>query len=100
MPLLVSDADEHAKNMARLGGYLDLAAELQRPGERLTISTTSGGDPDDWEQVKGMLVDCFGELALYAQRAGVMIGMEPHIGPRCTARSRRCGSSSRSTHPV
>jgi sugar phosphate isomerase/epimerase len=26
-----------------------------------------------------MLVDCFGELALYAQRAGVMIGMEPHI---------------------
>jgi sugar phosphate isomerase/epimerase len=66
--------------MARLGGYLDLAAELQRPGERLTVSTTSGGDPDDWERVKGMLVDCFGELALYAQRAGVMIGMDPHIG--------------------
>ena len=100
MPLLVSDADEHAKNMARLGGYLDLAAELQRPGERLTVSTTSGGDPDDWEQVKGMLVDCFGELALYAQRAGVMIGRNRTSGPRCTARSRRCDSSSKSTHPV
>ena len=33
--------------MARLGGYLDLAAELQRPGERHKFTTTSGGDPDD-----------------------------------------------------
>ena len=66
--------------MARLRGYLDLAAELQRPGERLTVSTTSGGDPDDWEPVKETLVDRFGELAEYAQRAGVMVGMEPHVG--------------------
>jgi sugar phosphate isomerase/epimerase len=66
--------------MTRLRGYLDLAAELQRPGERLTVSTTSGGDPDDWDQVKNVLVDRFGELAEYAARAGVMIGMEPHVG--------------------
>jgi sugar phosphate isomerase/epimerase len=66
--------------MARLRGYLDLAAELQRPGERLTVSTTSGGDPDDWDRVNGVLVEHFGELAEYAQRAGVMIGMEPHVG--------------------
>jgi sugar phosphate isomerase/epimerase len=79
-PLLVSDPAEHARNMMRLRGYLDLAAELQRPGERLTVSTTSGGDPDDWEKVKGVLVDRFGELAEYAQGAGVMIGMEPHVG--------------------
>jgi sugar phosphate isomerase/epimerase len=79
-PLLVSEATEHAGNMARLRGYLDLAAELQRPGERLTVSTTSGGDPEDWDRVKQMLVDRFGELAAYAQSAGVMIGMEPHVG--------------------
>lgn len=79
-PLLAEDPPAHAEHMARLRGYLDLAAELQRPGERLTVSTTSGGDPDDWEQVKDMLVDCFGELAQYAQRAGVLIGMEPHVG--------------------
>jgi sugar phosphate isomerase/epimerase len=79
-PLLVSDPAEHARNLALLRGYLDLAAELQRPGERLTVSTTSGGDPDDWERVKGTLVDRFGELAEYARRAGVMIGMEPHVG--------------------
>jgi len=99
-PLLVSDADEHARNMARLHGYLDLAAELQRPGERLTVSTTSGGDPDDWEQVKNVLVDRFGELAEYAECAGVMIGMEPHVGARCTVPSRRFGSPSRSAHPA
>jgi sugar phosphate isomerase/epimerase len=79
-PLLVADSVEHARNMARLRGYLDLAAELQRPGERLTVSTTSGGDPDDWERVKGTLADHFGELAQYAQHAGVLIGMEPHVG--------------------
>jgi sugar phosphate isomerase/epimerase len=79
-PLLISDPAEHARNMVRLRSYLDLAAELQRPGERLTVSTTSGGDQDDWDRVKGTLVERFGELAEYARRAGVMIGMEPHVG--------------------
>ncbi|MCD6032753.1 MAG: Xylose isomerase domain protein barrel, partial [Thermomicrobiales bacterium] len=79
-PLLASDAAAHAGNMARLRGYLDLAAELQRPGERLTVTTTSGGDPHDWNHVKGTLRDRFGELAEAARRAGVMIGMEPHVG--------------------
>jgi len=79
-PLLAANETVHATDMARLRGYLDLAAELQRAGERLTVSTTSGGDPDDWERVKGMLVDRFGELAQHAQRAGVLIGMEPHVG--------------------
>ena len=79
-PLLAASVTDHASDMARLRGYLDLAAELQRPGGRLTVSTTSGGDPDSWELSKGMLVDRFGELAQYAQRSGVLIGMEPHVG--------------------
>jgi sugar phosphate isomerase/epimerase len=79
-PLLDSDATEHERNLARLRSYLDLASELQRPGERLTVSTTSGGEPGDWDQVRGALVDRFGNLAQYARHAGVMIGMEPHVG--------------------
>jgi sugar phosphate isomerase/epimerase len=79
-PLLAANEADHARDMARLHGYLDLAAELQHPGERLTVSTTSGGDPDEWDRVKGTLADRFGELAEYAQRAGVLIGMEPHVG--------------------
>ena len=79
-PLLAGDRDEHARNMARLGGYLELAAELQRPGERLTVSTTSGGEPEEWDAVKGTLSERFGQLAEQARRAGVMVGMEPHVG--------------------
>ena len=79
-PLLEADADEHARSMDRFRGYLDLAAELQQPGERLTVTTTSGGAPEDWDGVKDLLVDRFGQLAEYAERAGVVVGMEPHVG--------------------
>jgi sugar phosphate isomerase/epimerase len=79
-PLLAADAGEHAANMARLRGYLDLAAELQHPGETLIVTTTSGGGADDWESDKGALVERFGELAEYARQTGVMIGAEPHVG--------------------
>lgn len=79
-PLLVSDRAEHARNAERLQVYLDLAAELQHPSERLTVSTTSGGSPKEWDDVKETLAERFGEFAGYAHRAGVMIGMEPHVG--------------------
>lgn len=79
-PLLVDVADEAARNMRRFEGYLDLAAELQKPGERMTVSTTSSGEPADWEGVKETLAERFGELAAHAERAGVMVGMEPHVG--------------------
>jgi inosose dehydratase len=79
-PLLAADPDEHTRNMARLRGYLDLAAELQHPGETLIVTTTSGGAENDWDTGKVTLVDRFGELAEYARRAGVMIGAEPHVG--------------------
>jgi sugar phosphate isomerase/epimerase len=79
-PLLGSDPAERERNMALLRGYLDLAAELQKPGEQLSVSTTSGGSPDDWEGARALLVERFGALAAHAARAGVMIGMEPHVG--------------------
>lgn len=78
-PLLAGDADEQAANLARFRGYLDLAAELQHPGERLTVTTTSGGEPGDWDGIKHRLVDRFGELAAYAERQGVVVGAEPHV---------------------
>ncbi len=79
-PLLAIDPAEHTGNMARLRGYLDLAAELQRPGERLTVTTTSGGVRDEWDAVKATLADRFGELAVQAARAGVIVAIEPHVG--------------------
>ena len=79
-PLLDGDPAESEANMRRFRGYLDLAAELQHPGERLTVTTTSGGAPDNWNHVKDTLVARFGELAAYAERVGVVVGMEPHVG--------------------
>ncbi|MBW3633669.1 MAG: sugar phosphate isomerase/epimerase [Chloroflexi bacterium] len=79
-PILASSPAEHTQNMTRFRGYLDMAADLQHPGEQLTVSTTSGGAPEEWEQVKGTLVERFGQLADHAQRVGVMVGMEPHVG--------------------
>jgi inosose dehydratase len=79
-PLLAADPDEHARNMTRLRGYLDLAAELQHPGETLIVTTTTGDGADEWDNLKGTLVDRIGELAEYARQTGVMIGAEPHVG--------------------
>lgn len=80
LPLLAREPGEHAANMDRFRSYLDLAAELQKPGEHLAVSTTSSGKPEDWEEVKHLLVDRFGELAHHAASRGVVVGMEPHVG--------------------
>jgi protein FrlC len=79
-PLLAADPDEHARNMDLFRGYLDLAAELQHPGETLTVTTTSGGAAEDWDAVKSSLVERFGQFAEHALSAGVMVGAEPHVG--------------------
>jgi inosose dehydratase len=78
-PLLAANPAEDARNLALFRGYLDLAADLQRPGERLTVTTTSGGAQDDWEAAKERLVDRLGGLAAHAARAGVVVGIEPHV---------------------
>ncbi len=67
-------------NERRFRAYLDLAAELQRPGERLIVTTTTGGPPSDWDSRKSEVVERVGRLAEYAESAGVMVGMEPHVG--------------------
>jgi sugar phosphate isomerase/epimerase len=78
-PLLEDDPAAHAASIDRFHAYLDLAAELQLPDERLSVSTTAGGAVADWERVKQRLVDQFGALAEYAENVGVVVSMEPHV---------------------
>jgi sugar phosphate isomerase/epimerase len=78
--LLVDDPNVRHENMTRFRSYLDLASELQQPDEHLTVSTTSSGEPGEWDSRKRELVERFGDLATYAQRVGVIVGMEPHVG--------------------
>ncbi|MGI8688426.1 MAG: sugar phosphate isomerase/epimerase family protein [Thermomicrobiales bacterium] len=79
-PLLKGDRSERTQNIKTFKTYLDLAAELQKPGERLSVSTTSAGEPGSWETVKDELVNLFGNAAAYAEAAGVIVGVEPHVG--------------------
>ena len=80
VPLLLDDRKEADVNEARFRTYLDLAAELQRPGERIIVTTTTGGVQADWTARKGEVIERVGRLAEYADRNGVMIGIEPHVG--------------------
>jgi protein FrlC len=78
VPLLAPADGDDVK--ARFRSYLDLAAELQHPGDRLIVTTTSGGAPADWEPSKHRLAHDLAELADSAGRNGVMVGIEPHVG--------------------
>ncbi len=77
--LLEDNATRLAANLDRFRTYLDLASELQRPGERLSVCSTSSGSPGDWESVKFALVERFGLLAEYADSVGVVVAAEPHV---------------------
>lgn len=77
--LLQDDSTAEAADADRFRGYLDLAAELQKPGERLIVTTTSGAAPGEWDARKQHFVEIAGRLAEYADDAGVMVGIEPHV---------------------
>ncbi len=80
-PLLrAAEGEGLESRLARFRHYLDLASELQRPGQRLTVSTTSGGSAGQWEEVREELADRYGALAAHAEAAGVIATAEPHVG--------------------
>ena len=78
-PLLKGAPDERNRNLEIFTTYLDLAAELQRPGERLSVSTTSASEPGTWDAVKNELADLYGRAAAHAERRSVIVGAEPHV---------------------
>lgn len=77
--LLLDDPSEQEASLNRFRSYLQLAAELQRPGEHLAVSCTSGGASEQWERVRDALVDRYGTLAAFAEREGVVVSAEPHV---------------------
>lgn len=78
--LLPDTAEELAHNLALLHGYVDLAADLQRPGHpAVPLCLTAGGRPEQWEGARQLLVERLGELARHAERAGALAVIEPHV---------------------
>lgn len=78
--LLATDTDEHARNWARLKATVDLAVDWAIGNEPPCIDTTPGSTPDDWDELKPLLVERTAALVDYAQSKGVVIAMEPHVG--------------------
>jgi sugar phosphate isomerase/epimerase len=89
-PVIVDDAAWRGAR-ERLAKSLELAAELQRPGQKLPVSLTASrpfdgakpptGSPPEaqWEADRAQIVERFGELAAIAARLGVRVALEPHV---------------------
>ena len=82
----------------RLVKSLDLAAELQAPGQRMPISLGASrpevdyrGLPpvtseDRWRNERSLIIDRFSELATLAAGLEARVALEPHVGTIvCTA---------------
>ncbi|MCS6860855.1 MAG: sugar phosphate isomerase/epimerase [Abditibacteriales bacterium] len=77
--LVATDAEQHRANMTRLRGAVDLAVQWADDAPPV-VNTTTGGKPEEWEQLKGLLVERLGELVEFAAARGVTIALEPHVG--------------------
>jgi len=78
--LLSQTPEAHSENMARLKGAVDLAVELAQGEDVPPINTTPGGSSNKWEEVCDFLAERTIELVEYAEKSGVLIAMEPHVG--------------------
>jgi sugar phosphate isomerase/epimerase len=70
------DADERARSRAEAERYLGLAAELGAETIRVFGGNIAGGDT--LEAACGRIAESLNELALAAERAGVLIALETH----------------------
>jgi sugar phosphate isomerase/epimerase len=89
-PVILDDA-AWSSARERLVMSLQLASELQTPGQTMPVSLTASRPaagmapsmrppPDpQWEDDRALIVERFGELASAAARLGVRVALEPHV---------------------
>jgi inosose dehydratase len=78
--LLDEDPEGHRKDMGILTRAIDLCAEWADGAGHPVMDTVLGGVPEDWDTKRDFILDRVGDLVRYAGAAGVVIGMEAHIG--------------------
>ena len=76
-PLL--DPEQHDASIELLRGAIDLSADLA-PDDPPVVTTTPGGTPEQWDEVKHRLADEYGRVGAWAADRGVTLGIEPHVG--------------------
>ncbi len=95
---IISEGDIWRKSRERLVRSLELAAELQAPGQRMPISLGAQRPEIDyhglppvtseerWRNERAIVIERFGELASLAAEAQTRVALEPHFAAVvCTA---------------
>ena len=82
--LVETDPEKHAANFKRLTDTIDLCVEWAAEGVVTghdgppALDTTAGGKPEEWDELRPLLIDRIGALVDYGASRGVAIAMEPH----------------------
>ena len=78
--LIERDAERAAEQWARLTGAVDLALDWAQDSGPPAVDTTVGGTPEQWQELKPLMLERLGALVDYAEQRGVVIAIEPHVG--------------------
>jgi inosose dehydratase len=77
--LVERDPATAAVYWARLTATVDLAVDWALDGTPPALDTTAGATPDQWDELKPLLVERLGDLVRYGEQRGVVIAIEPHV---------------------
>jgi sugar phosphate isomerase/epimerase len=76
----VADPDEYRAGRERYLRELDLALEWSKPGLIPAMDLAIGGQMDEFEQLKNLIVDRVGETVRLSAERNVVVALEPHSG--------------------
>jgi sugar phosphate isomerase/epimerase len=79
-PMIERDPDTAERHWASLTAAVDLAVDWAQDGAPPAVDTTVGGTPEQWDELKSLMIDRVGALVRYGEQRGVVIAIEPHVG--------------------
>jgi inosose dehydratase len=77
--LVERDPTIAAEYWSLLTATIDLAVDWALDGTPPALDTTAGGTPEQWDELKPLLVERLGDLVRYGEQRGVVIALEPHV---------------------
>jgi sugar phosphate isomerase/epimerase len=78
--MIERDPDTAALHWARLTAAVDLALDWAQHGTPPAVDTTVGGTPEQWDELRSLMIERVGALVRYGEQRGVVIAIEPHVG--------------------
>lgn len=78
--LLEPDPQTRGANLSRVQAGIDLAADLAGGEGPPCVVTMGYGRPQEYEAQREAIAEGFATLGRYAERRGVVVALEPHVG--------------------